>query len=69
MTHEKEIKILMQDRATEAEAEKLLKNGTIIFESYEEYEQMQRDNGLEASEDDVTKVKLEGRTYYVMYVY
>lgn len=69
MTHEQEIEILMQDRATAAEAEKILKNGTIIFENYEEYEQMQNDNGLEAHEDDVTKVKYDGKTYYVLYVY
>ena len=36
MTKEMEIKILMEDRCTRAEAEKHLKNGTIIFEDFEE---------------------------------
>ena len=36
MTREKQIEILMEDRATRSEAEKLLKNGTIIFEDFEE---------------------------------
>ena len=36
MTREKQIEILMKDRATRAEAEKHLNNGTIIFEDFEE---------------------------------
>lgn len=36
MTREKEIEILIEDRATKAEAEKLLKNGTTVFEDFEE---------------------------------
>ena len=36
MTKEMEIEILMEDRATKSEAEKLLKNGTTIFEDFEE---------------------------------
>ena len=36
MTREKQIEILMEDRATRSEAEKLLKNGTTIFEDFEE---------------------------------
>ena len=36
MTREMEIEILMDDRCTRAEAEKHLKNGTIIFEDFEE---------------------------------
>ena len=36
MTREKQIEILMEDRATKSEAEKLLKNGTTIFEDFEE---------------------------------
>lgn len=36
MTREMEIEILMEDRCTKSEAEKHLKNGTIIFEDFEE---------------------------------
>lgn len=36
MTRAKEIEILMEDRCTKSEAEKLLKNGTIIYEDFEE---------------------------------
>ena len=36
MTREKQIEILMEDRCTKSEAEKHLKNGTIIFEDCEE---------------------------------
>ena len=36
MTREKQIEILIEDRCTRAEAEKHLKNGTTIFEDFEE---------------------------------
>ena len=36
MTIEKQIEILMEDRCTKSEAEKHLKNGTTIFEDFEE---------------------------------
>ena len=36
MTREMEIEILMEDRCTRAEAERHLKNGTVIFEDFEE---------------------------------
>ena len=36
MTREKQIEILMEDRCTKSEAEKHLKNGTTIFEDFEE---------------------------------
>ena len=36
MTREMEIEILMEDRCTKSEAEKHLKNGTIIFDDFEE---------------------------------
>ena len=36
MTREKQIEILMEDRCTKSEAEKHLKNGTIIFDDFEE---------------------------------
>ena len=36
MTREMEIEILMEDRCTKSEAEKHLKNGTTIFDDFEE---------------------------------
>lgn len=36
MTREREIEILMMDRCTKSEAEEHLKNGTIIYEDFEE---------------------------------
>ena len=36
MTREKEIEILIKDRCTRAEAEKLLKNGSTVYEDLEE---------------------------------
>ena len=36
MTREMEIEILMEDGCTKSEAEKFLKNGTTIFEDFEE---------------------------------
>ena len=36
MTIEEQIEILMEDRCTKSEAEKHLKNGTTIFEDFEE---------------------------------
>lgn len=55
MTREMEIEILMEDRATKSEAEKLLKNGTTIFEDFEEnfdkYMQEWKSGYAEDSED------------------
>lgn len=36
MTREREIEILIEDRCTRAEAEKLLKNGSTVYEDLEE---------------------------------
>lgn len=36
MTRENKIEILMKDRCTKSEAEKYLKNGSIVFEDFEE---------------------------------
>jgi hypothetical protein len=36
MTREREIEILIKDRCTRAEAEKLLKNGSTVYEDLEE---------------------------------
>lgn len=82
MTIEKEISILMMDGCTKKEAEKHLKNGTIIFEDLEEnfekyMEEWQSDE--EELEDfkrmisekipvlDWGVVEHEGKTYYIQY--
>lgn len=36
MTREREMEILMDDRCTKSEAERHLKNGSIVFEDFEE---------------------------------
>ena len=88
MTREMEIEILMEDRHTRSEAEKHLKNGTTVFEDFEEnfdkymeewkagyaedYIEMVEcyknmiETGIPATDWGV--VKLEGKTYYIMYV-
>ena len=75
MTREKQIEILMEDRCTKSEAEKHLKNGTIIFEDFEENFEKYMDeevyrNMIETGEPitDWGVVKLEGKTYYIQYV-
>lgn len=83
MTREMEIEILMEDRCTKSEAEKHLKNGTIIFEDFEEkcesylnewdIEEEEREaywKMIETGEPitDWGIVKLEGKTYYIQYV-
>ena len=91
MTIEKQIEILMEDRCTKSEAEKHLKNGTTIFDDFEEnfekYMEEWKAGYAEDSEDyiemvenyrnmietgipatDWGVVKLEGKTYYIMYV-
>ena len=83
MTRKMEIEILMEDRCTKSEAEKHLKNGTIIFEDFEEnFEKYMDEWDIEEEEREVYRnmietgepitdwgvVKLEGKTYYIMYV-
>ena len=83
MTREREIEILMEDRCTKSEAEKHLKNGTIIFEDFEEnFEKYMDEWDIEEEERESYKkmietgepitdwgvVKLEGKTYYIQYV-
>lgn len=83
MTREMEIEILMEDRCTKSEAEKHLKNGTIIFEDFEEnFEKYMDELDIEEEEREVYRnmietgepitdwgvVKLEGKTYYIQYV-
>ena len=83
MAREMEIEILMNDGCTRSEAEKHLKNGTIIFEDFEEkcesyldewdIEEEEREayrNMIETGipATDWGVVKKDGKTYYIMYV-
>ena len=83
MTREKEIEILMSDRCTRAEAEKHLKNGTIIFEDFEEnlesyldewdIEEEDRDEYRKMVKEKIPVkdwgvVEEDGKIYYIMYV-
>lgn len=83
MTREREIEILMQDGCTRAEAEKHLKDGTIIFEDFEENLESYLDEWDIDEEDRNTYRKMvtdkipvtdwgiveqDGKTYYIMYV-
>ena len=36
LTREREIELLMMDKCTKSEAEKYLKNGSVVFEDFEE---------------------------------
>ena len=82
MTREMEIEILMEDRCTKSEAEKHLKNGTIIFEDFEEnfdkymdewdIEEEEREaywNMIETGEPvtDWGIVEKDGEKYYIQY--
>ena len=82
MTREREIEILMEDRCTRAEAEKHLKDGTIIFEDFEEgleYYLNEWDMDEEFNEEmrkmvETKKpvrgwgiVEQDGKTYYIDY--
>ena len=79
----REIEILMQDGCTRAEAEKHLKNGTTIFEDFEEnFDKYMEEWSFDEEEKaeyrkmvaekkpvaDWGVVKLEGKTYYIQYV-
>lgn len=83
MTREREIEILMDDRCTIREAEKLLKAGTTIFEDFEENLEAYLDEWNIEEEDreayrkmvtdkipvaDWGIVERDGKTYYIMYV-
>lgn len=83
MTREKEIEVLMKDRCTKAEAEKHLKNGSTIFEDFEQNIEKYLDewNVNEEEREEYRKMVTEkvpatdwgiveenGKTYYIMYV-
>ena len=82
MTREREIEILMEDRCTRAEAEKHLKDGTIIFEDFAENLESYLDEWDIEEEDreayrkmvadkipvaDWGIVEQDGKTYYIEY--
>ena len=82
MTREREIKILIEDGCTKSDAEKHLKNGTIIFEDFEEKCESYLDEwDIEEEEREAYRnmikagipitdwgvVKFEGKPYYIMY--
>ena len=83
MTREREIELLMLDRCTKSEAEKHVKNGSTIFEDFEENIESYLDewNIEEEDKDEYRKmvtdkipardwgiVEDNGKTYYIMYV-
>ena len=83
MTKEREIELLMSDKCTKLEAEKHLKNGSTIFEDFEENIESYLDewNIEEEDKDEYRKmvtdkipardwgiVEDNGKTYYIMYV-
>ena len=82
MTREMEIEILMEDRCTKSEAEKHLKNGTIIFEDFEEnFEKYMEEWDIEEEEREAYRKMIEtgepitdwgivekyGEKYYIQY--
>ena len=83
MTKEKQIEILMKDRCTKTEAENFLKNGTTIYDDFEEnFEDYMKEwicdeDQIAAFKEMVdTKspvldwgiVEDNGKTYYIEYV-
>ena len=82
MTEERKIELLMLDKCTKHEAEKHLKNGTIIFEDFDEhFDDYMKEWNIE--EEDIEEyrrmttnkipagdwgiVEDNGKTYYIMY--
>lgn len=83
MTREREIELLMLDRCTKSEAEKHLKNGSTIFEDFEENIEsyLNEWNIEEEDKNEYRKmvtdkipvrdwgiVEDNEKTYYIMYV-
>ena len=83
MTREREIELLMLDRCTKSEAEKHLKNGSTIFEDFEENIESYLDEWNIEEEDKNESRKMvtdkipvrdwgivedNEKTYYIMYV-
>lgn len=83
MTREREIEILMKDNCTKSESEKHLKNGSTVFEDFEEhFDDYMKEWDIEEEEilayrkmidekipvQDWGVVEDNGKTYYIMYV-
>ena len=83
MTRDREIEILILDRCTKSDAEKHLKNGTTIFEDFEEhFDDYMKEWAIEEEEIPTYRKMIEekvpatdwgvvednGKTYYIMYV-
>ena len=83
MTKEREIKILMSDGCTRAEAEKHLKKGSVVFDDFEEnFDQYMKEWGYNEEEEEAYRkmvtdktpvadwgvVEQDGKTYYIMYL-
>ena len=58
MTRKMEIEILMEDRCTRAEAERHLKNGTVIFEDFEENFDKYMEEWKDPAEDEEEYTKM-----------
>lgn len=83
MTKEREIEILMMDNCTKSDAEKHLKNGSIVFSDFEEhFDDHMKEWDIEEDEIPIYRKMIEekipvkdwgiveddGKTYYIMYV-
>ena len=82
MTREREIEILMHDGCTRAEAEKHLKNGSVVFDDFEEnFDSYMKEWDCNEEEKEAYRkmidsknpatdcgvVDRDGNTYYIMY--
>lgn len=82
MTREREIEILMMDKCVKSDAEKHLKNGTIIFDDFEEnFDTYMKELDIEDDEIPTYRKMIETKkpirdwgivkdaekTYYIMY--
>lgn len=64
-----EVMILMEDGCTKSEAERYLKNGTVIFDSIDEYkEEFKRSATYEVDDICINTVYYGGHVYCIMYV-
>lgn len=74
-----EVKILMEDRCTRKEAERFLKRGTVIFDSFDEFADSLKESGIYNGEsyeqavngqlEGISVVEYQGKEYIISYVY
>lgn len=82
MTNEMMINVLMADRCTKSEAEKYLKNGSVVFDDFEEnFDSYMKEWDCNEEEKEAYRkmidsknpatdwgvVEQDGKTYYIMY--